>query len=162
MPTIRTAIGAVVLSAVVVGALAGPPATTRPVGARKITIGRDTTYITGPLTAEGMVDYAAALDALNAKGVTPANNAVVKLVECFGPEILGDARVERLKALGMKLPADGERADRWVKLDRTTWFQVPFKPWVPRNRPKLAEWLWHKREPLKRLVEASERPRYFM
>ena len=45
-----------------------------------ITVGRETTYLTGPLNPDGTVNYLAALNAIYGKGVTPANNAVVPLI----------------------------------------------------------------------------------
>jgi hypothetical protein len=53
----------------------------------KITIGKETTYITEPLRADGIVDY---LGAANAKLATidPKDNAAVLLVQAFGPEVL--------------------------------------------------------------------------
>ena len=42
---------------------------------RPITVGRSTTYLTGPLRPDGKVDYAAALDTEYAQGVIPEDNA---------------------------------------------------------------------------------------
>src|ERR1700687_337117 len=43
----------------------------------KFTIGKDTTYVTGPVDKHGYIDYAAALHERLRQGVTPDNNANV-------------------------------------------------------------------------------------
>jgi hypothetical protein len=40
----------------------------------KITIGKETTYVAGPLDENGYIDYTVALNARLGKGVTAANN----------------------------------------------------------------------------------------
>jgi len=52
----------------------------------EIIISPETTFLTGPLDADGNVDYAAALNEMASEGVTPENNAVVLLVQAMGPE----------------------------------------------------------------------------
>jgi hypothetical protein len=52
---------------------------------QQITIGPETTVVEGPLAADGLVDYVAAVNELQSEGVTPENNAVVLLIEAFGP-----------------------------------------------------------------------------
>ncbi|MCC9605849.1 hypothetical protein LOC68_20870 [Blastopirellula sp. JC732] len=53
---------------------------------RKIQVGKDTTFIEGPLDAEGNVDFLAAMNARLSEGVTPENNAVVELWMAAGPD----------------------------------------------------------------------------
>ncbi len=52
-----------------------PPRITTRQAKVKITVGKDTTYITGPLNADGTVNYVAYINAKHSKGVTPRNNA---------------------------------------------------------------------------------------
>src|SRR5262245_57968422 len=76
----------------------------------KITIGKETTYLTGPLDKEGAVDYVAALNQRMSKGVTPDNNANILLWKSFGPKPEG-ARVPAAfwKWLGIDpLPEKGD------------------------------------------------------
>ena len=66
--------------AVATGALPAPPEeNTKPSSAEnpkpKITIGKETTYITEPLRPDGYPDYVAALNRRASEGVTPENNA---------------------------------------------------------------------------------------
>ena len=54
-------------------------------GAGTFTIGKATTYVTGPLDKNGYIDYAAALDERLSKDVTTANNANALLWKAIGP-----------------------------------------------------------------------------
>src|SRR5436309_1059203 len=51
----------------------------------KLPIGRDTTYVNGPLDKYGYIDYEAALNAELSKGVTAENNAKALLIQALGP-----------------------------------------------------------------------------
>jgi hypothetical protein len=73
---------------------------------RRIPISRETTYITAPLFEGRIPDYVTYLDARNAAGVTPDNNAAVPLIRAVGLNLPGtdsdSAQWESrtLKALG--------------------------------------------------------------
>jgi hypothetical protein len=54
----------------------------------KVTISKETTYITEPLRPDGYPDYLAALDQRRSEGVTPENNAAVPLMRALGPGII--------------------------------------------------------------------------
>src|SRR6185295_20244190 len=47
---------------------------------------RETTFATGPLRPDGVIDYVGAINALLAD-VKPAENAAVLLVEAYGPNV---------------------------------------------------------------------------
>jgi Tfp pilus assembly protein PilO len=70
--------------------LVGAPAPTAALA--PITIAKDTTYITEPLTPDGRPDYCAWLNRKYGAGVTPENNAAVLLIglmpDSLAPEIL--------------------------------------------------------------------------
>ena len=161
-----------ILSAVVVlvlcaAALAdGPAVTSEPTTQPKITPGYDTTRITAPLRADGTVDYLAALNEAYSKGVTPANNAAVKLVEAIGPKMFPDPiRDEALKQLGVTLPAKGEYFEDYINptSDGLTAYNQALKgPWQAGMYPELAAWLEKNEAPLARFLEASRRPRYYL
>ena len=89
-------------------ARANPAAAKRP--GPKITISRETTFLTGPLRPDGYVDYLAAINEEFSKGVTPENNAAVPLIQAFGPsEIDKDLRERFFKMLGIApLPSGGK------------------------------------------------------
>src|SRR5262245_14071179 len=51
----------------------------------KFTLGKETTYITGPLDEDGYIDYATALNERLRKGIKPEDNANALLWKAFGP-----------------------------------------------------------------------------
>jgi hypothetical protein len=71
----------------------------------KIIISRETTYILGPVNADGTPNYVKYLDEKYSQGVTPENNAAPLLLRAFGPDMLpAETRSEMLRRLN--LPAD--------------------------------------------------------
>src|SRR4051794_11712658 len=73
----------------------------------KFTVGKDTTYATGPLDKDGFVDYVSALNERLGKGATPANNAVVALCQAFGPRPEGAPLPAKFYTwLGIKEPPE--------------------------------------------------------
>src|SRR5437870_8606382 len=83
----------------------------------KFTIGKETTYVTGPCDKDGYIDYAAALNKRLSQGVTPANNANVLLWQALGPQPEGKKMpVEFFELMGIKPPP--ERGEYFVGLDR--------------------------------------------
>jgi len=73
---------------------------------RQITIGRETTYLDGPLDANGCVDYLTAVEQQAAEGTTPENNAVVLLWEAYGAkETTFPEWSEQFRRLGAPVPA---------------------------------------------------------
>jgi hypothetical protein len=70
---------------------------------RHIRVGRDTTFVSGPLDAWGYVDYIAAANEEFSTGVTKENNAAVVLVQATGIEaVMPGQRAAWLKGLGLK------------------------------------------------------------
>src|SRR6516225_2280245 len=80
----------------------------------KFTIGKETTYVTGPLDKDGYIDYAAALNERMGKGVTPENNANVLIWKAIGPRPEGGAGmpVEFFKLMGIAAPP--EKGDYFI------------------------------------------------
>src|SRR5262245_22238384 len=77
----------------------------------KLPVGRDTTYVAGPIDKNGYIDYEAALNAILSKGVTPDNNANALLWKAWGPKPEGGDGMpaEYFKQLGIEEPPpDGE------------------------------------------------------
>ena len=82
----------------------------------RFTIGKETTYVTGPLDEDGYIDYVAALNERMSKGVTPENNANVVIWKAFGPHPEGSTMPpEFFKWLGYQPP---EKGDYWVHLGK--------------------------------------------
>ncbi|MBV9125600.1 MAG: hypothetical protein JO112_19800 [Planctomycetes bacterium] len=147
-------------------------------GQGHFTIGKDTTYVTGPLDADGYVDYAAALNKRLNKGVTPANNANVLLWKAIGPHPEGATMPpEFFKLLSMAAPpANGQyfiplaqflKED--LKIETAQEMEAVLnqltpameRPWTAKDFPALASWLKANEKPLAVVTQASERPRYF-
>jgi hypothetical protein len=97
-----------------------------PTEPEKIIISRETTYILGPLNADGTPNYVKYLDDKCAEGVTAANNAAPLLLRAFGPDLLSPRiRAETLRRLD--LPADIFDGDKH------------FVGWRDRARPAKAD-----------------------
>ena len=146
---------------------------------KKFTVGKDTTYVTGPLDKDGYIDYAAALNKRLSKGVTPANNANVLIWKALGPRPEGGKGMppEFFKWLGiaeppekgdyfvdpaqyardqLKVPSDKTAA---LLYDRAT--RASRRPWTAKQHPLVASWLKVNEKPLARVIEATKRTHYF-
>jgi hypothetical protein len=155
------------------GATADDVKTSKP----KIIISKATTHITSPLTKDGLVDYAGALNEFYGKGVTPQNNAVVLFYELFGAKPDGTDRLDEFfRLLGIPKPADNHYINLGVYLDDTLKVDLSSKrsgrvlndqglatdgPWKSSDFPEIADWLEMNKKPLTRLQEATRCPRYF-
>ncbi len=141
----------------------------------KLPPGKDTTVIDGPVAADGYFDYETALnDRLRGK-TTPDTNAVIGLLQAFGPKPDGsELHADFWTVLGVKpLPAGGdyfvretayfweeyEREDRSGFHERMT--RSVTNPWKATDEPKFAEWLKVNEKPLATAAEASRRTDYF-
>jgi len=163
------------------------PAERRPVKRRVlVTISKETTYILGPLRPDGYPDYVAALNVYASKGVTPENNAAVLLWQAFGPnEINEKARDRFFKKLGIPpLPEKGDylvpfdqyaraaregqnsppgdnQSEKDAEEDDKQFDRAQERPWSKEECPLVAKWLEANENPLKLVVEATKRPRFY-
>ena len=156
--------------------------------APELVISRETTYITEPLTPEGLPDYAEALNRRLSEGVTAENNAVVPLLQVLGPapgsRPLSPAIFARLDM--DPLPALGENDDFYfVSIERrlarrlqkqaalssggAQWQRqleqlehLRQRPWRTEEAPLVAQLLARNRRHLDQVREASRRPRFFL
>jgi len=155
------------------------PATSRPT-TMGIVIGRDTTYVTGPLRPDGTVDYIAAVNAEFSQGVTPQNNAACLLVRVNPPE---DSRYEdtplnkqmeltRLLGLQGNVPEqiawhnlkefDPKQVGTGYIYQTSKYWAAMAGPWSVADMPALQQWLDANKPSLDLAVEASHRERYWM
>src|ERR1700732_1716549 len=123
----------------------------------KFPLGKDTTYVMGPLDKEGYIDYASALNERLGKGITAESNANVLIWRAIGPKPEGAALgmpAEYFERLGMEEPAKGDgnfislRAyhyrviqgdtDQSFKDDQA---RVSQRPWKPGDLPYMFNWL---------------------
>jgi hypothetical protein len=170
MRLLRLAPLALLGSAVVVCA-ADPPKKPTP----KFTLGKDTTVITEPLTADGYLDYETALnDRLRGK-ITPDTNAVVGLLAATGPKPEGgDLPNDFFKALGIPRPPEqgdylvkhfqffadeirGENSQAFYDRDNA----LLKSPWQAADSPKHADWLKANDKPLAAAVAVTKRSEYY-
>jgi len=152
------------------------PEANRP--AKRFTVGKETTYITGPLDKDGYIDYAAALNKRLSKGVTPANNANVLIWKALGPHPQGATIPgEYFEWLGVpQPPASGNYflpPDRFIKErlklkpgKATDEFNAQLnragqRPWTATGYPALASWLKANEKPMAVIVQATKRSHYF-
>jgi hypothetical protein len=143
----------------------------------RFTIGTETTYVTGPVDADGYIDYAAALNERLGKGIKSDDNANVLLWKAIGPQPGGKLPAEFYKWLGIAEPPErGDYfIDRWRFLPdrlkvqeeaRIIAFdaqieQAAQRPWTAKAQPEIAAWLKANEKPLDLVVEAVKRPHYF-
>ena len=143
-----------------------------------ITVSRETTYITGPLNADGTVNYVAYLNAKYGKGVTKDNNAFVLLAQALGPEFV-PSKVRSAVYQRLHIPLPPTNGKHFRRLDER-YFRgkekdpkaaakaakerlddARFDAWQAKDDPVLAAWIAINEEPLKLVIAASHRSRYF-
>jgi hypothetical protein len=145
--------------------------------APKLPVGKETTYVTRPLDAEGYIDFEAALNERLGKGVTPEQNANVLIWQAIGPRPDGIVMPgEYFKRLGIpEPPAAGAyfrnlraylKGQRGIEADEIDALcqqhdQTTKRPWSKKEYPHIAAWLHANEKPLALVLEASRRPQYF-
>jgi hypothetical protein len=170
-------------------ALADPPAPKPPASKKppvRITISKQTTWITGPLREDGYPDYVRYLNEKLSEGVTPENNAMVPLVRAIGLTDLEDeVRNEYCKLLRIDPPPkDGDYFEPWSGYtSRTPESEQPrvppgdkrlqkdyflelveeaaLRPWARKEFPHVAKWLDENEKHLEAFVTASKLPRVY-
>ncbi len=164
----------VVLLALLSGLVfAGPEEPKKPVP--KFKIGKDTTFVDGPLDADGYIDYEAALNTVLKGKSTPDTNAVVLLLKCFGSKPEGkELHPDFYKALAVAAPpekgeylvTDHEFFREEIRGDTAVFFELESRlrkqPWKLADSPKHAKWLERNEKPLALAVEASKRKDYHL
>jgi hypothetical protein len=149
--------------------------TTAKNGRGTFTIGKSTTYVTGPLDADGRIDYAAALNERLSKGVTPENNANVLFWKALGPNP-ADTKIPPGYFEKLGIPAPPATGNYFVGLKRyaeqnpnvgaaevtdDTLAKFAQRPWTANQQPALNAWLKANEKPLAVVVEATRRTHYF-
>jgi hypothetical protein len=158
-----------------------PQSAHRPV---KITISKETTYLTGPIRSDGWLDYAAVVNERCKSGVTAENNAAIPFWQAVGPkEIAKNKREQFFRLLGFPpLPEEGHYlvqlyvhlaqvkdgptvgTPEWVKWcddidDQSRIAQL--RPWSHKEFPVLAGWLDVNAKPLEIICTGADRSRFF-
>jgi peroxiredoxin len=145
----------------------------------KFTIGKETTFVTGPVDKDGYIDYVAALNERLRQGVTPENNANVLIWKALGPHPDGsNLAPEFCKLMGMEVPPEKgeyfvdldwimkdrlkidpsgkEAEENWLRLER-----LSQRAWTSKEHQDFAAWLEANSKPLALTVEATNRPKYY-
>lgn len=77
----------------------------KPQALPRVTIGKDTTFVTGPLREDGTVDFLAAINEHASQGVTPENNGAIPFWQIVGPgKIEQPMREAYFQKLGIETP----------------------------------------------------------
>jgi hypothetical protein len=144
----------------------------------KFPVGKETTYVTGPLDKEGYIDYEAALNDRLGKGVSPQNNANVLLWKALWPRPEGGERMpaEFFKRLGIAEPP--EHGDYFIDLGAYLITKLQLdpdvrhavydqqwramqRPWAANDYAHIAAWLKANEKPLVVAIEATKLLDYF-
>ena len=142
----------------------------------KITISKETTWVTEPLRADGTVRYLEAINRMLCEDVTPENNACVMLYQAMGPSPEGRRQPDVFfRRMGIEpLPDEGpyfEYLGKWAReqadaaIDMVALSDMQAKsaesPWTEADYPLIAEWLKRNEGPLRTIELATQRPKYF-
>ncbi|MBC8116091.1 MAG: hypothetical protein H7062_17015, partial [Candidatus Saccharimonas sp.] len=141
----------------------------------KLEIGPETTFVNGPLTADGRIDYETALHERFSQGITPDNNAAVLINRAFGPAVISPPlRARYFERLGIEqLPERGDYVVNHAAFAQQKLGGVPDvaerqeaifnelgraqrRPWTKDECPLAAEWLAANEKPLKLIEEATK------
>jgi hypothetical protein len=144
----------------------------------RYSLGKETTYVTGPLDKQGYIDYEAALNDELGKGITADRNANVLIWQAIGPTPAGAKEMPPafFKRLGIESPPKsgayfvtiGEYSRDHLKRDPGAFDtfldqrnRAGQRPWSAQDYPDVAAWLKANEKPLELIVEATRRPDYF-
>ncbi len=135
---------------------------------------------TGPLRANGTIDFEAALNARCSVGITADTNAVVLLERAFGPaEIPSDLRSRYYRYLGIpELPLEGDYfvseaafaaehtdqdAPRGAKLNELydEMSAATERPWTRAEFPRVGDWIDRNQQALILIEQGSLRSRFY-
>lgn len=153
--------------------------------ALKVTVSKETTFITKPLKADGYPDYIAAINATLGAGVTRENNMGAEVFRLVGSyEVHQDIKELYFERMGMKVPPDygpyrsmyhvfspyGLRQERTPSSEEiAVWENVQEQydraldgVWDESTCPDIAKWLDQMNGPLDEAIEMSKRTHFFM
>jgi hypothetical protein len=173
------------LLGIVLAAAAPPPGSgaggdKSPAGKAKprFTVGKDTTYVTGPVDKDGRIDYVTALNERLRSDIKPEDNCNALLFKAFGPRPEGgDMPPAYFKWLGIEPPpADGTYysgiylyVKKHIRLLPEKRLDEIFdqqsrcsaRPWTAQQYPIVAGWLKQNDRHIDTVVEATMRPRFY-
>src|SRR5262245_53054252 len=142
----------------------------------KFPIGKEATYVDGPLDKDGYIDYEAAVNERLGNGITTDKNANVLIWKAIGPKPAGGAVLppDYFRTIGMEQPPeqgtniidlrtfckdrlklDPRECDEVEKQYRTSGLGIS------KEFPQLIAWLRENETPLGIIVDATKHPKYF-
>jgi len=145
---------------------------------RGYTISRETTYFTGPLKADGTIDFVAAVNEHFSKGVTPENNAARDIIPLLDVLDFGTPPTELrdpiLRSLGLD-PADHpvgktfrdvgsyfNRSQNEIEEFNKWYDEALERPWTARELPEVAKWLDANEAVFTKISAATRKSQYFV
>ncbi len=174
----------VMIAAGTVFAIAGQPSAGR--ATPRVKVSRATTFFSGPVTTEGFIDYAKAINRRQSEGLTVENNANVLFWRAIGPKPVfgpsGGVATGFFKLLGIAPPAkegkylfgfsehlerlvsgktDNDEKQRVRKNGKDQQSLAERRPWRSSQHPVVASWLKKNQPPLDLVVQGTKRGAYF-
>jgi hypothetical protein len=127
------------------------------------TIGKSTTLVTGPVEADGHIDYAAALNERLSKGVKPEDNAAVAIWKVLGPNPAGSGKVPPgfFEKLGMPAPPASGEYFVGLRQGSDAVSKLAARPWTSNENAAVSTWLQSNEKPLAALREAVKKPQFY-
>ncbi len=151
-----------------------------PLEAQKLEISKETTFFTGPLDADGHVDYFAAVNNTLRGEATPETNAVAALWQVAGQkptltkfEDFSDEKFQALLGLTATPKPDvlwqnygawrlanqlDDRSEEHGPEAKQPWVQ---QPWQAEEHPEVAQWLRSQEKVFLIAEQASQRPHWY-
>ncbi len=162
----------------------GSAPTQNPIALVKITVGKETTYVLGPVDKDGNIDFVGALHERYSKGITSENNAAIPFWQGAGPWLIPiERREEFFGALGISAPPLLQQGDCFPGLEILALSLAKVHPekdagtietemrkelegyaarvWSRSGLPKVAARIDGYAGPLAKFTEASKKPRFF-
>lgn len=126
-----------------------------------LAIGPGTTVIDGPLTAEGLPDYAAHLNAALSQGISPEENFWGAMWSVFGqdPRLPASELAAYEQWLKVSIPVQGAFVP--ASFNPSDFRRVTQAPWTADNFPKIAASIERNEEALDLVEQAARRPLAF-
>ncbi len=141
-----------------------------------VTISKETTFFTKPLTDSGFLDYPRAINERLGQGVTPQNNANVLFWQALGPTPSNTVMpAQFFESLGIASPP--KQGDYFLELmeyldpqrlgiDREAQIinqqgQASARPWKTGQFPQIMAWIQANEKPLVLVVAGTKREKYF-
>jgi hypothetical protein len=150
--------------------------------AQPFKIGSDTTFVLGPVSDDGTIDYAAAINQRMRAEIKPEENAAVWIIRALGPNVPEYKYEPNLfQELGMQRPPvhgdylqpeypkpdvdvrnlDKQQQAELVETQIGQYIDSMERPWKPSEFPEIAEWIESNTSPLDVIHSATLCKRFF-